>query len=91
MTGIVRKNFSAEHKREFFASGVAHMEAVFSTVRRRMDAGFTVKRALYFGCGVGRLLIPLARVADEVTGVDVSDAMLEEVRKNCAECAAGEV
>ena len=79
-----RENLSAERRHEFFESGVAHMEAVLSTVRQRLDAEFTVKRALYFGCGVGRLLIPLARIAEEVTGVDVSDAMLEEARKNCA-------
>ncbi|MFA7496515.1 MAG: methyltransferase domain-containing protein [Acidithiobacillus sp.] len=79
-----QENLSAERRHEFFESGIAHMEAVLSTVRRRLDAEFTVKRALYFGCGVGRLLIPLARIAEEVTGVDVSDAMLEEARKNCA-------
>jgi 2-polyprenyl-3-methyl-5-hydroxy-6-metoxy-1,4-benzoquinol methylase len=78
------ENLTAECRQEFFASGVAHLEAVLFTVRQRLDVAFAPRRALYFGCGVGRLLIPLARVAEEVTGVDVSDAMLEEARKNCA-------
>lgn len=77
-------NLTEANKREFFASGETHMATVLHRVRQHLDADFVVKKALYFGCGVGRLLIPLARIAEEVTGVDVSDAMLEESRKNCA-------
>ncbi|MBN6743375.1 class I SAM-dependent methyltransferase, partial [Acidithiobacillus sp. MC6.1] len=40
-----QENLSAERRHEFFASGVAHMEAVLSTVRQHLDAEFTVKRA----------------------------------------------
>lgn len=41
------------------------------------------RRALEFGCGVGRLLIPLARRFDSVCGVDISPGMLAEARSNC--------
>ena len=34
---------------------------------------FTIKKALDFGCGVGRIVIPLAAAAQEVTGIDVSE------------------
>src|SRR5262249_37962087 len=40
---------------------------------------------LDFGCGVGRLTIPLARVCQSVVGVDVSDGMLAQARKNSEE------
>jgi len=44
-----------------------------------------------FGCGVGRVLIPLAARCREVTGVDVSPAMLEEARRNCDAAGASQV
>lgn len=43
------------------------------------------KSALDFGCGVGRLVIPLARAFEHVTGVDISSAMLETAAQNCLE------
>jgi SAM-dependent methyltransferase len=36
---------------------------------------------LELACGTGRLLIPLARKGYEVTGVDISEAMLERARR----------
>jgi cyclopropane fatty-acyl-phospholipid synthase-like methyltransferase len=41
--------------------------------------------ALDFGCGVGRLVIPLAQVFEHVTGVDISSSMLEVAKQNCSE------
>jgi len=70
---------------EFFASGQQHMECVLHSCRSYFDAAFTPKRVMDFGCGVGRLLIPFAALADEVVGVDVSAAMLAEAAKNCEE------
>jgi SAM-dependent methyltransferase len=43
--------------------------------------GFPKGRALDFGCGVGRLAEPMAKYADQVTGVDISPGMLELARK----------
>ncbi len=80
-----RANLSAESREEFFESGHDYIQAVLNNIRLHIDPGFTIKRALDFGCGVGRLVIPLARVAEEVTGVDVSDSMLAEAKNNCAE------
>src|SRR5690242_15968894 len=39
-------------------------------------------RALEFGCGVGRMTIPLAREFDKVHGLDISTEMLTEARRN---------
>ncbi|HVE15420.1 MAG TPA: methyltransferase domain-containing protein [Chthoniobacterales bacterium] len=47
-----------------------------------MRPGFRPRNALYFGCGVGRLLIPLAARVQEVSGVDISERMLEITREN---------
>lgn len=70
---------------EFFRSGEEHVERYFRLVREAVDAGFAPRRALDLGCGVGRVVIPLARRIPEVVGVDVSRSMLEEARRNCAE------
>jgi SAM-dependent methyltransferase len=67
---------------EFFRSGERHVEAVLQTVREQLVPGFRPVRALDFGCGVGRVTLPLARVAASVVGVDVSEAMLAEARRN---------
>jgi len=48
----------------------------------RIFPGFRPSSVLDFGCGVGRLVIPFAGRFDEVIGVDVSEAMLEEARRN---------
>ena len=50
--------------------------------RRHVDSGFMPKRVLDFGCGVGRVSIPLAERSDTVVGVDISPAMLEEADRN---------
>ncbi|HEY6089488.1 MAG TPA: class I SAM-dependent methyltransferase [Gemmatimonadaceae bacterium] len=82
---------SDSDRAEFFRSGETHVDQVLSIIRGRLDAGFAPARALDFGCGVGRLLIPLAARCREVTGVDVSPAMLAEARRNCDNAGASQV
>ena len=45
---------------------------------------------LELGCGTGRLVVPLARGGLDVTGVDVSPAMLERARQKVAAANLGE-
>jgi 2-polyprenyl-3-methyl-5-hydroxy-6-metoxy-1,4-benzoquinol methylase len=78
-----RGNLSDAAVRDFFESGVRNVEVVFDTVRRRLDADFTPRSVLDFGCGVGRVLLPLAERCDRVVGVDVSETMLAEAREHC--------
>jgi SAM-dependent methyltransferase len=72
----------AEVLESFFESGERHVASVLEHIRKHIVADFQPRRALDFGCGVGRLVIPLARVSGEVVGVDVSEHMLAEARVN---------
>jgi SAM-dependent methyltransferase len=69
----------------FFQSGESHAHYVLATIRTHFDQGFTPHAVMDFGCGVGRLLIPFAKMADAVVGLDVSPSMLQEARRNCDE------
>ena len=69
---------------EFFKSGAANIEKTMARCRRLRGADFTPATALDFGCGVGRLALPLARLCQSVVGIDVSPSMLDEARSNAA-------
>ncbi len=84
-------NLTDETKTEFFESGRVHIRRILAICRRHLDQDFSPKRALDFGCGAGRIIIPLAEIAEHVVGMDVSDSMLKEARKNCNEYSAKNV
>jgi ubiquinone/menaquinone biosynthesis C-methylase UbiE len=67
----------------FFQTGTQHVELLFATVRQRLDAHFAPRSVLDFGCGVGRMLLPLAERCERAVGVDVSETMLAEAREHC--------
>ena len=77
------RSLTPEAREQFFQSGEARIRAVIDTVERHLGVALKPRRALDFGCGVGRLLIPLARLSGEMTGVDISESMLAEARSNC--------
>jgi SAM-dependent methyltransferase len=80
-----RLDRSAEAARASFdASGEADVLQTLDEIRRFIDPAFRPRSAVDFGCGVGRLTLPLARACDHVVGVDISRAMLDEAAKNCA-------
>jgi SAM-dependent methyltransferase len=80
-----RSEFNEQSKREFFESGESHVHLVIAKIRQYMDPSFAPKTVLEFGCGVGRLLVPFAAIAESVVGLDVSPSMLLEARRNCDE------
>lgn len=69
-------------RHEFFESGRRHVEEVWNSFGERYGAVPRPVRALDYGCGVGRVLLPLAERCKTVTGVDISDVMLEQTREN---------
>jgi SAM-dependent methyltransferase len=78
---FLRANLTPAHEREFFASG----EAVVSWMLGVIDAGlspqFAPMSVLEYGCGLGRLALPLARNPGSVTAVDRSPVMLDLARR----------
>jgi SAM-dependent methyltransferase len=78
-------------RREFFETGEREIDAALAQVRARLDPAFAPARALDFGCGVGRLTLPLARRCGEAVGVDISAGMLAEARRNAAEAGLANV
>jgi 2-polyprenyl-3-methyl-5-hydroxy-6-metoxy-1,4-benzoquinol methylase len=70
------------NRQEFFASGIESVNGLIATAKRHF--GLNQSSALEFGSGVGRLTIPLAQQFQTVTGVEISEAMIEEAKSNCA-------
>lgn len=77
------KTLPQQHFDAFFDSGETYVKNLWSKICHHLDPDFTPKRALDFGCGVGRLTIPLARRCNAVVGVDISESMLAEAKTNC--------
>lgn len=65
----------------FYASGRQHVAGVMATARAHGTGTFVPARALDFGCGSGRLVIPLAEDGCDVIGIDVAPSMLAEAAK----------
>ncbi|KKR04006.1 MAG: Methyltransferase type 11 [Candidatus Uhrbacteria bacterium GW2011_GWF2_39_13] len=78
-----KEKLNAENKRAFFESGEEHIKFIMDIIDKHIDTGFVPSSCLDFGCGVGRLVIPLAKRYKYVVGIDVSDAMLTGARQNC--------
>lgn len=69
-------------RNEFFESGREHVQLVFEELGETLGEIPRPTRALDYGCGVGRILIPLAERCERVVGVDISTRMLDESRRN---------
>lgn len=81
---------SPESEREFFAGGERHIAKVLELVRTHFDREFRTRKALDFGCGPGRLVVPLTHVSDRVTGADLNPHMIEAARNNSRRLGAYE-
>jgi 2-polyprenyl-3-methyl-5-hydroxy-6-metoxy-1,4-benzoquinol methylase len=78
-------------RNEFFSSGRSHVDYVLAVAARQVRADFPRRRALDFGCGVGRVTLAMAAHFNEVVGVDVSPSMLEEAARNAYRAGIGNI
>jgi SAM-dependent methyltransferase len=76
---------------KFFEMGERHARYVLDMCRRRVDPGFKPRSALDFGCGVGRVTLPLAREVEHAVGVDIAPGMLAEAEANAQRLGIGNV
>lgn len=73
---------SDEQRAVFFDSGQSHMNMVLNQCTRFFGDDWLKGSALDFGCGVGRLTVPLSRHFTQVVGLDVAPAMLNEAQRS---------
>ncbi len=79
LTGIGRSAGPAAIK-QFFESG---REVAAAVIRDVADLLPGHELVVEFGCGVGRLLIPMARHFKTLIGVDIAPTMIEKLNANC--------
>lgn len=72
------KKISAATEKDFYRSGFYDIGNVMGLVRKLNQSNQrpAFAHAVDFGCGAGRLVIPLTGYADRVTGIDVSPSIL---------------
>ena len=88
---FLRANLTPEHEREFFASGEALVDRMFAIIEAGLAPKFAPVAMLEYGCGVGRLAIPLSRRPGSVTAVDRSGVMLDVARREAERRGAGHI
>ena len=79
LTNPEKRNFWEDS--EFFATGEHEMGQLILTLQ---GLGYPklFKNALDFGCGVGRLTLPLSHRFENTWGIDISAPMLEQAKAN---------
>jgi len=75
------KEISETEREVFFRSGEQTVGHIFAVIGTHFIPNFAPARSLEFGCGVGRLLVPIARRSGEAFGVDVAPNMFELSRR----------
>ena len=65
----------------FFSTGREQIARDLQNVEKHFGA-IRTGRALDFGCGVGRLSIPLSKIFSSIVATDISNSMLNEAEKN---------
>lgn len=76
------KNLNNDIKTDFFTSGENYVKSVFSVIESSLGSEFKPQMALDFGCGTGRLTIPLAKRSNKIMAIDISESVLKEAAKN---------
>ncbi len=77
-----KENLDDEVLSDFFVSGEEYTARIWNEIENNLKPNFYPKRSLDFGCGVGRLAIPIAKRSKKSVGVDISQKMLDEAKRN---------
>jgi SAM-dependent methyltransferase len=92
---FLRAHLTADAERRFFESGEALVEGMYRLIEERLAPDFAPTSILEYGCGIGRLAIPLARRAARrggtVVAVDRSPVMLGLARGETQRHGVGNV
>lgn len=72
---------------EFLATGEADVASLLAQTVAIVGPEVSLASVLDFGCGVGRLTLPLAQRAKNVTACDIAPTMLGHARRNAEEAA----
>lgn len=76
------ENLTDDSKQKFFATGEIYASSIFAVIEKNLGKPFSPEKAIDFGCGVGRLTIPLAKRCGHMTGIDISESVLKEATAN---------
>jgi SAM-dependent methyltransferase len=71
----------SDARERFFASGETQIASLFAEIEG-ISPGFSPNRSLDFGCGVGRVLLPIATRSREAIGIDIAPNMLALTKSN---------
>lgn len=78
------ENLTESNRKRFFETGEQHIHQIIHSLRDHCGlSAQTLGTSLDFGCGVGRLLVPLARISKKAIGIDVSETMRRICKENC--------
>jgi 2-polyprenyl-3-methyl-5-hydroxy-6-metoxy-1,4-benzoquinol methylase len=71
----------------FFETGEADISALLSAIASLLGHELPLTSTLDFGCGVGRLTVPLARRSTAIVACDIAPTMLAHARRNALEAS----
>jgi SAM-dependent methyltransferase len=72
---------------EFFETGQADIAALLEAMTSLLGREIHPASTLDFGCGAGRLTLPLARISTRVVGCDIAPTILAHARQNLERAA----
>lgn len=75
----------------FYQTGVHGLERVLNALKRAGLKSENFDKAMDFGCGVGRLSIPLAGLSERVTSVDISPGHLKLAQERAEATGVGNI
>src|SRR5688572_3444309 len=69
----------------FFESGEKDIASLLAAIKSVLRREIALTASLDFGCGAGRLTLPLARRATSVVACDIAPTVLAHARKNATD------